>query len=332
MPVCPAEIVALLTMLPRKVPPLPVTFVILRPTRFGALIVPLLAMLPAKVPPLVLAMLKTTMPPSPEDVAVTAPLLVMLPKNRAGPTFPILMPVFADTVPALTMLPRKVPLLPAAFVNARPTALTAPPPGAVRAPLLMMLPAKVAPLALAMLETTMPPAPEDVAVRAALLVMFPENKAAPMFRILMPVLAETTPALTMLPRKVPLLPATLVIERPAAVKALPAAVRAPLLTMLPAKVAPLALAMLKTRMSPVMDVAVMAPLLLMVPENNAAPTFMIAMPFSAAEIEAVLTMLPLNVPLLSATCPMLRPGPLVALIVPLLAMLPENNAAPMAFI
>jgi hypothetical protein len=178
----------------------------------------------------------------------------------------------------------------------------------------------------------MPPAPEDVAVRAALLVMFPENKAAPMFRILMPVLAETTPALTMLPRKVPLLPATLVIERPAAVKALPAAVRAPLLTMLPAKVAPLALAMLKTRMSPVMDVAVMAPLLLMVPENNAAPTFMIAMPFSAAEIEAVLTMLPLNVLLLSATCPMLRPGPLVALIVPLLAMLPENNAAPMAFI
>ncbi|HWZ38440.1 MAG TPA: hypothetical protein VNY08_09090, partial [Bradyrhizobium sp.] len=68
------------------------------------------------------------------------------------------------------------------------------------------------------------------------------------------------------------------------------------------------------------------------PGNNAAPTFMIAMPFSAAEIEAVLTMLPLNVPLLSATCPMLRPGPLVALIVPLLAMLPENNAAPMAFI
>jgi hypothetical protein len=84
-----------------------------------------------------------------------------------------------------------------------------------------------------------------------------------------PVLAATTPALTMLPRKVPLLPATLVIERPAAVKApLPAAVRAPLLTMLPAKVAPLALAMLKTRMSPAMDVAVMAPLLLMVPETT----------------------------------------------------------------
>src|ERR1700730_4016995 len=195
MPVFRAETVAVLTMLPMNVPLLPATFVILRPTPFGAAIAPLLAMLPVKVAPLAVAMLETMIAPAAAEVAVTAPLLVMFPENAAAPTSTILTPVFrAETVAALKMLPMNVPLLPATFVILRPT-----PFGAAIVPLLAMLPVKVAPLAVAMLETMIAPAAAEVAVTAPLLVMFPENAAAPTLTILTPVFrAETVAALTML--------------------------------------------------------------------------------------------------------------------------------------
>jgi len=64
----------------------------------------------------------------------------------------------------------------------------------------------------------------------------------------------------------------------------------------PPPAAPLELVATASILKPFPFVAVMAPLLLMFPENRLKPTALMEMPPSAADIEAVLTMLPANVP------------------------------------